>query len=91
MYSSPLPCYLLPLSPKYPPQHPIPENPPPISSVTLTEQKLQSSFADRTGSRHHLALANIVLWRAELMDGKDGSSNPVAIVDDRSFRMSQKL
>ena len=27
MYSSPLPCYLVPLRPKYPPQHPILKNP----------------------------------------------------------------
>jgi hypothetical protein len=29
MQSSPLPCYLVPLGPKYPPQHPILENPQP--------------------------------------------------------------
>jgi hypothetical protein len=29
MQSSPLPCYLIPLRPKYPPQHPILENPQP--------------------------------------------------------------
>jgi hypothetical protein len=27
MQSSPLPCYLIPLGSKYPPQHPILENP----------------------------------------------------------------
>jgi hypothetical protein len=29
MQTSPLPCYLIPLGPKYPPQHPILENPQP--------------------------------------------------------------
>jgi hypothetical protein len=30
MYSSPLPCYLIPLGPKYPPQHFILENTQPL-------------------------------------------------------------
>jgi hypothetical protein len=30
MYSSPLPCYLVSLRPKYPPQHPILEHPQPM-------------------------------------------------------------
>jgi hypothetical protein len=40
MYSSPIPCFLVPLRPKYPPQHPILENPQP----TLLHQCERPSF-----------------------------------------------
>jgi hypothetical protein len=38
MYFSPLPCYFVPLRPKYPYQHPILENPQRKSSFNMSDQ-----------------------------------------------------
>jgi hypothetical protein len=57
MQSSPLPCYLIPLGPKYPPQHPILENTQP---TLFSENKHQlwvrfELSADVIESNHCLA------------------------------------
>jgi len=43
MQSSPLPCYLVPLRPKYLPEHPILDHPTLCFSVNIRDQALQAS------------------------------------------------
>jgi hypothetical protein len=44
MQSSPLPCYLIPLGPKYPPQYCILENPQPTKPLIQSENNITTFY-----------------------------------------------